>query len=88
MEASAGAVLMLEKSVKDCLLWEGPYAGTGEDCKESSHPPPQGERKNRDIWWTDCSYYFQSPSATSEEEVENLGLKSSPERREEWEEGV
>ncbi|GAB0184410.1 zinc finger and BTB domain-containing protein 5 [Grus japonensis] len=28
--------LMLEKLVDDCLLWEGPCAGVGEECEESS----------------------------------------------------
>jgi len=25
---------VLEKFVENCLLWEGPHAGTGEECKE------------------------------------------------------
>ena len=28
--------LILEKFVEDCLLWEGPHAGAGEECEESS----------------------------------------------------
>ena len=28
--------LMLEKFMEDCLLLEGPHAGAGEECEESS----------------------------------------------------
>jgi len=27
--------LTLEKFMKDCLLWEGPHAGAGDECEES-----------------------------------------------------
>ncbi|KAJ7404204.1 hypothetical protein WISP_146957 [Willisornis vidua] len=27
--------LMLEHFVEDCLTWEGPHAGVGEECEES-----------------------------------------------------
>jgi len=28
--------LALEKIVEDCVPWEGPHAGAGEECEESS----------------------------------------------------
>ena len=27
---------LLEKFVEDCLPWEGPHTGAGEECEESS----------------------------------------------------
>jgi len=28
--------VMLQNFVEDCLLWEGPHAGAGEECEGSS----------------------------------------------------
>jgi len=77
----------MEKSVENCLPWEGPHTGTGAECEESS---PWGERSGRDnVWSTDHNLHSPSPCTTwGGEEVGNSGVKLSLGRREGWGEGV
>ena len=67
-------------------LWEGSHAGSGAECEESS---PWGGKSDRDsMWRTDRNPHSQCPCAAWGEELENLGEKLSPGRKEGWGEGV
>jgi len=35
VNCSPSEELMLEKFMEDCLLWEGPHTGAGEECEQS-----------------------------------------------------
>ena len=66
--------------MKDCLLWEGPHAGAGEEHEEEGAPDK--------VLLTDCNTYSPSPRVTQVKEAEELGVKLSLGRREGWGEGV
>ncbi|KAK4815370.1 hypothetical protein QYF61_001358 [Mycteria americana] len=70
---------MLKQFMEDCLLWEGPHAGAGEECEE------EGVAKKMCDELT-ATPIPPSPCATQGEEVENLEVKFSLERREGWRE--
>ena len=80
--------------LKDFTPWEGTHAGAafGElpPMRKTSRWSrgrvwgvcPWGGRSGRDnVWWTDRNPHSPSPCATRWEEVEKLGVKLSPRRR-------
>lgn len=73
--------LTLQKFMEDCLLGEDPH----KECEKSS---PWGGRSSRNMWWAEHKPHSLFPCAAEGEEVENLGVKSSPGRRKGWREGV
>jgi len=65
--AAARGKDMLRQFVENSLPWEGPHAGAGEECEESS---AWGGRSSKDnVWWTDHNPHSPSPWAARGEEV-------------------
>ena len=68
--------LTLEKLVEDCLPWEGPHSGAGEECES---PPPEDEEAAE----TTCDEVTTTPIPRPPVLLgEKLGVKWSPGR---WE---
>lgn len=74
----------LEES--DCLLWEGPYAGAGEEGEESSHEEKRVAETICDELTTAPIPHLPVPLGGRK--VEKSGVKLRPGRREGWAEGV
>jgi len=71
---------MLEQFVKDCLPRVGPHARAGEDCEEEG----TAETTCDELTAT----HIPRPPVPLGENVENLGVKLRPARKEDCGEGV
>jgi len=65
---------MLEKFMEDCLLWEGPHTGAGEECEEEG----AAETKCDELTTTPIPH---PPALLRGEEAENIGRKGKPEKK-------
>jgi len=70
-----------EKLMKGCLLWVGPHARAGEECEDEG----VAEMKCYELTVTSIPH---SSVLLVGNDVEKLGVKLSPGRREGWGEGV
>ena len=73
--------LTLEKFVEDCLLWEGPHGGAGEECEEEGSAETMCDELT-------ATPFPRPPAPLAGKRERKLGVELSWGRRERWGKGV